>query len=108
MVDYNRSQKMSTAALILGIISIATCTCIYLSIPCGGMAVLLALLSRGGEMTLDTNAKLGILLGVLGIGVTIAMTAGAFAMVLNEYGSLENYLRAYCEQIGIDYEGRRA
>ena len=45
------SQRMQIAAMILGIISIASCTCLYLAIPCGALAVILGVLSRGGQMT---------------------------------------------------------
>ena len=47
---YNSSvRKMESAALILGIISVVTCLILYISIPCGALAIMFAFLSRGGN-----------------------------------------------------------
>ena len=43
-----RSQEMETASLVLGIIAIASCTCLNVSIICGSLSMLFALLSKGG------------------------------------------------------------
>lgn len=46
---YNkRSRNMEVAALVLSIIAIASCSCIYVSIICGSLAMIFALLSKGG------------------------------------------------------------
>ena len=34
-VSGNHSDRMEIAAMTLGIISIVSCTCLYLAIPCG-------------------------------------------------------------------------
>lgn len=51
-VSGNHSDRMEIAAMTLGIISIVSCTCLYLAIPCGALAIILASLSRGGQMCL--------------------------------------------------------
>ena len=50
-VSGNHSDRMEIAAMTLGIISIVSCTCLYLAIPCGALAIILASLSRGGQMS---------------------------------------------------------
>jgi predicted histidine transporter YuiF (NhaC family) len=99
-----RSASMATAAMILGIISLVTCTCLYISVICGGLAILLALLSKGGELTLSRNAKLALGLGIAGLCTTVVLYAISFAMIIGEYGSLEAYLKAYLQDYGMSLE----
>lgn len=98
------SERMEIASLILGIISITSCLCLYLSIPCGALAVILGVLSRGGQMQFGSKAQIGIILGAIGLVFTIAIYASAFAFAIHEYGSIENFLKAYSEMSGMDYE----
>ena len=76
---------MKSAALTLSVLSIVTCSCCYLSIPMGALAIVFALLSRGGKMQLDSKMKLCILLALVGILLT-------------------TLLREACELYGMDYE----
>lgn len=100
----NRSKKMETAALALGIISITTCSCLYISILCGALAILFALLSKGGACTMSSRAVLSLWLGIIGIAVTVLFFGVALGSSIATYGSLENALRAACEMYGYDYE----
>ena len=95
---------METAAMILGIVSLTTCSCLYISIVCGALAIILALLSKGGENTMGTHAKIGLALGIAGLVLTILLYALAFAVAIETYGSLEGILRAYCDMYGFDFE----
>lgn len=103
-VPNKRSAKMETAAMVLGIISLSTCSCLYASLVCGALAIILALLSRGGENTMGTHAKIGLALGIAGLVLTILFYAFAFAVAIETYGSLEGILRAYCDMYGFDFE----
>ena len=98
------SGRMQIAAMILGIISIASCTCLYLAIPCGALAVILGVLSRGGQMKFENKAQIGIFLGLIGLSFTIVLFTSSFLYSLREYGSIEGILRAYAEMNGMDYE----
>ena len=54
---YNkRSRNMEVAALVLSIIAIASCSCIYVSIICGSLAMIFALLSKGGATSMSSMA----------------------------------------------------
>ena len=103
-----RSRAMETASLILGAISIATSCFIYAALFCGALSIMFALLSRGGEMTLSQRAKIGLILGIAGIGTTILLYAYAFFILLGQYGSLANLLDAMASFSGFDsYEQMR-
>ena len=47
---------MEVAALVLSIIAIASCSCIYVSIICGSLAMIFALLSKGGATSMSSMA----------------------------------------------------
>lgn len=98
-----RSHSMEPASLILGTIAVVTCSCLYISITCGALAVILGLLSKGGEHSMGGKAKAGVTLGILGLVFTIALIIASFAFVISYYGSLEGMLQAYCEMTGMDY-----
>lgn len=98
-----RSHSMETASMVLGIISFTTCTCLYISLACGALAILLGLLSKGGELTISNKAQAGVIMGILGLVFTVVVYAASFAIAISAYGSLEGILQAYCDMYGIDY-----
>lgn len=98
-----RSSSMETASLVLGLISLTTCSCLYISIACGALAILLGLLSKGGANSVTSKAQAGIIMGILGLVFTIVIYAASFAIAISTYGSIEGILKAYCEMYGIDY-----
>lgn len=102
---YNkRSQTMESAAMILSVLSVAMSSCIYISLICGALAMMFALLSKGGELTMSSRARIGFWLGAIGIGLTIVLYVSAVMSILDQFGSLENYLRSTSEMYGIDFE----
>lgn len=103
-VQDKRSASMTTAATILGVISVTTCTCLYVSVACGGLAILLALLSKGGELTMSKSARLALYLGVAGLVITAITYAVTLYAIIGEYGSLEEYLRIYLQDYGMSLD----
>lgn len=93
-----------TSAMILGIGALVCCTCFYGSYIFGALAILFALLSRGGQMKMSSKAKLGLILGIVAIVLSTLVTIAAFAYALSEYGSMEGIIREYCNLYGYDYE----
>lgn len=77
-----RSTGLATASIALGIVSIVTFCCLYAALPCGALAIILGLLSRGGEMTFSTTGKIGIILGIVGLVITIALYAFVIVMMV--------------------------
>lgn len=94
---YNNRQntRMEVAALTLAIIAMVSCVCLYLSIPCAALAIIFASLSRGGEMQYSTMAQIGLILGIIALVLTITLYAASFGVVLYQYGSIEEFLKAY-------------
>ena len=70
-----RSESMATASFILGLIALLTCGCIYSALVCGALGMILALLSRGGEMKLNIYGKTGLILSSVGLILSIAFYA---------------------------------
>ena len=104
-MDQNKNfNTMETIAIILGLLSIVTCACCYLSLPMGSIAILLALLSRGGKMKLSSKAKIAIAAGIVGIALTVITFTVSYYIAIQEYGSIEGILRAYCDMYGWDFE----
>lgn len=109
--DYNdprnfnnkRSQGMETASLVLGIIAIASCTCLYVSIICGSLSMLFALLSKGGASSMSSRAMFCFVLGLVSVLITICFYTASIVYMLHEYGSLSGILNAYSDMTGIDY-----
>ena len=101
---YQKSNGMERASTILGVCSIIGCTFIYFSIPAGALAILFALLSRGGRNTMSAKSRNGLLLGIAGIVITIIFYAYALHIAIQDAGSFENLLREACEMLGYDFE----
>nr|WP_317354689.1 hypothetical protein [uncultured Agathobacter sp.] len=109
--DYNdprnfnnkRSQEMETASLVLGIIAIASCTCLNVSIICGSLSMLFALLSKGGASSMSSRAMFCFVLGLVSVLITICFYTVLIVYMLHEYGSLSGILNAYSDMSGIDY-----
>ena len=101
---YNkRSHSMEVAALVLSIIAIASCSCIYTSIICGSLAMIMALLSKGGASSMSSMALTSIWLGFAAVIITIVITIGSFVFMLDQYGSIQGILNEYKNITGVDY-----
>ena len=99
-----RPNYMETFAFTLALFSIVTCTCCYLSLPMGAVAIVLALLSRGGQMKLRSKAKLAIAVGIIGLALTIGMYALCFYVAFTNLEMFEEMMRQYCDNMGLDFE----
>ena len=98
-----RSQEMETASLVLGIIAIASCTCLNVSIICGSLSMLFALLSKGGASSMSSRAMFCFVHGLVSVLISICFYTVLIVYMLHEYGSLSGILNAYSDMIGIDY-----
>lgn len=98
-----RSLEMETASLVLGIIAIASCTCLNVSIICGSLSMLFALLSKGGASSMSSRAMFCFVLGLVSVLISICFYTVLIVYMLHEYGSLSGILNAYSDMTGIDY-----
>lgn len=104
-MDYNntRSDGMATAALVLGILSILFICCGG-SVILGGLGIMFALLSRGGE-SMDTTARvgLGLSIGSIIINILLIVLLVIFSMRSESYADfMTEFLEEY--EYDEDYE----
>ena len=98
-----RSARMEAASLILGSIALLSCTCLYLAVPCGALAVIFATLSRGGMMSYTSKAQIGMILGIIALIATIVLYASVLGYAIHQYGSIDGFLKAYSDMQGMDH-----
>ena len=106
-MDYNgtntsyidkRSASMAIASMVIGIAGMVMSCCIYPAIIFGSLALLLAILSRGAEMTFSNYAKAGIILGILAIVCGILFLTISLITIYVEFGGFEGYMQ-YIEEM---------
>ena len=98
-----RSQSMAIASLALAIAGMVLGCCVYSAIIFGSLAIILALLSRGGEMTTNSYAKAGLILGIIAIVFGILFLVYSLSVVMIQFGGFEgymNYIEDLMEEIG--------
>lgn len=113
---YNRSayqlpvaepgSSLAKAAMIVGIIAIASCFTftVYPPFILGSIAIVLALLSKGRRPKLFSNAKTGIICAVSGIALnTIIVTSIVYLIFTNPYVR-EMVNKEYERQFGITFD----
>ena len=76
----------------------------YVSYVLGALAIVFALLSRGGQMQFSKKAKMALIVGIFAILLSTVLTIAAVYITIEEFGSLENVLREYCMMYGLDFE----
>lgn len=96
-----RSAGMSVASLIMGILGLVMSCCIYPPIIFGSLAIIFALLSRGGEMHMNSYAKAGLILGIIAIICGILFLIYSILTLLIQFGGIEGYLQ-YIEDLMQD------
>lgn len=96
-----RSGSFATASLVLGIVGTATGCCVYTGLICGALAILFALLSRGGEMTLTGRGKAGLTLGIIAVSVAVLFYILMVCYAFYYYGS-EYFNQMYEELYQMD------
>lgn len=76
----------------------------YISYICGALAIVFALLSRGAQMKFSKKSRGALFLGIFALVFTTVITVSAVYITIQEYGSIENVLREYCNMLGYDFE----
>ena len=92
------------ASIFLAIGALISCVFFYGAYIMGALAILFALLSRGGQMKMSSKARFGLILGIAAIVLSTVLTIGSVYIAIQEFGSIENVLREYCEMFGLNFE----
>ncbi len=86
---------MQTMATILSVIAIVTTCCIYSSLGCGALSIILALLARGQQKKLTPQGKLTIMTAIAAIVISVSATILMVSMTIQEFGGAESFLKEY-------------
>lgn len=80
----NEKNSMAIASLVMGILSLVGCCCGGVGTVFGALGITFALLSRGEE-PMNTHAKTGLTLSIIGIclGVLVVVLFGVMQLVFN-------------------------
>lgn len=98
------SQRMETLSLIMGVIALVTMCTVYPTLICGSLGIVFALLSRGGEFSMQSRAKVGLTLSVVALGIIIAMIVYTLVVAQIYFGGIENMMREMYQMMGLDYD----
>lgn len=79
----NPGQGMATASMVLGLISIFTVFTVYLPLICGGIALILAILSKGYGKRMLPTARIGVGTAIGGIALIVTLLGSVTAMLLS-------------------------
>lgn len=105
MKPRRRSNALASASLVFGIFSLLGGLVFYISVPCGALAILLALLSRGNTR-LNGSQKASIALGAAGIIASTLITLFMFYSVWTNpslRAQVAYLFDLYAEELGLDY-----
>lgn len=78
----NPGMAMATASLFLGLASFFMSMTVFFALVFGGLAILFALLSKGYGKKMITQARIGFICGIGGLGTTFALIASSVSMLL--------------------------
>ncbi len=93
-----QTNHFATAALTMGILTVITtvmCT-VFLPFLFAGLSLIFAVLSKGKNYTMNTNARTGIVTSIIGLALNIIIVAGSFYLVFT--------VPEYKEQLNSIYE----
>ncbi len=86
-------SAFATASLVLGILAIlsAFTGTVFPPIICGGLSIILALLSKGNDRAMLPNAKVGVLTAILGLIVNVLIVASSFLLLFTNPNMQEEF-----------------
>lgn len=90
------------AGLGIGVIFLHSLSMLYLPLPCGSLAILFALLSRG-RYAVGGKGKSGLVCGMLGLCLTLALFIGSFVYTFTN-PQLRSMVNNYLEQLEELYD----
>ena len=99
-------NTMSTASMIMGILTIVTtimCT-VYIPFITCSLAVLFAILSKGKHKTMNSSARTGTIAGIAGLILNILLIAGVIYLYLNVPEIHEQANQMFEQQYGMSID----
>lgn len=96
-----KKNGLGIAALILGIISLISCCCFWLSIILGVVSIILGIISLAQKEDTKGFAIAGIVLGAMGVVITVATVITSSYMYKS--GMIDQFKSNYYNEFGIDH-----
>lgn len=91
------SPTMERAAFALGVAALVSSMFVYPSLICGALGMILALLSKGGELQMTGKAKAAFGLSLGGLIFTILLIVVSYVVAYFIFGGTENMVRFFEE-----------
>lgn len=104
--EFRQRNPMASASIALGIASLLSCPTFYIAFPCGALAIICAILSRG-KFRLSGKGKAGIICGIIGMILSAVITVTAVRTVLTNplmKARLEQTLQLYLGDSSFDLD----
>ncbi len=100
------NTMLMTASMVLGILTVATAILgtVYLPFILGGIAIVMAILSRAEDGIMPIKSKIGVLLGTLGIILNIVVVGTSVYRVLNDPAQYEMFDSVFERFYGQNFE----
>lgn len=94
----------ATASMVLGILAVISAFFLptYPPIICGGLSIILGLLSKGNDKAMLPNAKVGLLTGILGMVINVLIVGSIVVMIFTNPAykqSFHDQLNQYSEYL---------
>lgn len=90
---------LAIASLVLGILSILSCCCVYLAVILGVVGIVLAIISKSKSLAgkMETMATVGMILSILGVVIAVGMIiwSVAFSQTPAYQEMMNQYMNMY-------------
>ncbi|WP_026517622.1 DUF4190 domain-containing protein [Butyrivibrio sp. MC2021] len=102
--ELDQHVSLANVAMVAGLLSVPFCFFGYIGIVLGGVAIMMAILSKGMAKKLLPQAKKGIFYGTLGIIVGYAVIISSFHMVMTN-PEMRKEVNTFSEQLyGVSFD----
>ncbi len=100
------ANAFAKASMVIGAVALASVFTftIFPAVILGALALILALLSRGAELSFHPTARNGIMLSILALVANIALVVGTCFMILGDSPYHEELNATYEEMFGMSYD----
>lgn len=100
------NRALYTASLVMGIITLITAVMMTVYIPfiCGGVGIILAILSRQPGQALHKHAQLGILLAVIGIILNVIIVSTSVYAVFTNPDLKQQLNDTFVQMYGVSFD----
>ncbi len=108
----NKGEGLAIASLVCGILGCILMCSIVFSVLFGALAIIFALLARGDSFKLTKSSRVGFILGLIAIILSVIIFAATIHNIIVNYGSIEGLMNevtavmneSFSEMYGLTFE----